>query len=59
METIIYAINEIKEEVEFVNANSPIIEDADPTAIIAVGVVIGLTIIAFLGFIILNKTLRR
>ena len=59
METIIYAINEIREEVEFVNANSPTIEDADPTALVVGGIVIGLAVIAFLGFIILDKKLHR
>lgn len=59
METIIYAINEIKEEVEFVNANSPTIADADPTTLIAVGVVLALVIIPFVAFIIFDKTCRR
>lgn len=59
METIIYAINEIKEEVEFVNANSPTIADADPTALIAVGVVLALVIIPLVAFIIFDKTCKR
>ena len=59
METIIYAINEIREEVEFVNANSPTIADADPIALIAVGIVLALVIIPFVAFIIFDKTCRR
>lgn len=59
METIIYAINEIREEVEFVNANSPTIADADPTTLIAVGVVLALVIIPFVAFVIFDKTCRR
>lgn len=59
METIIYAINEISKEVEFVNANSPTIADADPTALIAVGVVLALVIIPFVAFVIFDKTCRR
>lgn len=59
METIIYAINEIREEVEFVNANSPTIADADPTALIAVGVVLALVIIPLVAFIIFDKTCKR
>lgn len=59
METIIYAINEIKEEVEFVNANSPTIADADPTTLIAVGAVLALVVIPFVAFIIFDKTCRR
>jgi ABC-type phosphate transport system permease subunit len=59
METIIYAINEIREEVEFVNANSPTIADADPTALITVGVVLALVIIPFVAFVIFDKTCRR
>lgn len=59
METIIYAINEIREEVEFVNANSPTIADADPTALIVVGVALALVIIPFVAFVIFDKTCRR
>lgn len=59
METIIYAINEIREEVEFVNANSPTIADADPTTLIAVGAVLALVIIPFVAFVIFDKTCRR
>lgn len=59
METIIYAINEIREEVEFVNANSPTIADADPTTLIAVGVVLALVIIPFVAFVIFDKTCKR
>lgn len=59
METIIYAINEIREEVEFVNANSPTIADADPTTLIAVGVVLALVIIPLVAFIIFDKTCKR
>ena len=59
METIIYAINEIKEEIEFVNANSPTIADADPTTLIAVGAVLALVIIPFVAFVIFDKTCRR
>lgn len=59
METIIYAINEIREEVEFVNANSPTIADADPTTLIAVGAVLALVIIPLVAFIIFDKTCRR
>lgn len=59
METIIYAINEIKEEVEFVNANSPTIADADPAALIVVGVALALVIIPFVAFVIFDKTCRR
>ena len=59
METIIYAINEIREEVEFVNANSPTIADADPTTLITVGVVLALVIIPFVAFVIFDKTCRR
>lgn len=58
METIIHAINAIREEIEYVNANSPTFADADPSAVIAVGVVVGLTVIAFIGFVILDKKLR-
>ena len=59
METIIYAINEIKEEIEFVNANSPTIADADPTALIVVGAVLALVIIPFVAFIIFDKACKR
>ena len=59
METIIYAINEIKEEVEFVNATSPTIADADPTTLMIVGVVIALVVIPLIAFIIFDKTCRR
>lgn len=59
METIIYAINEITKEVEFVNANSPTIADADPTALIVVGVALALVIIPFVAFVIFDKTCRR
>jgi ABC-type phosphate transport system permease subunit len=59
METIIYAINEIREEIEFVNANSPTIADADPTTLIAVGAVLALVIIPFVAFVIFDKTCRR
>jgi hypothetical protein len=59
METIIYAINEIREEVEFVNANSPTIADADPTALIVVGVAIALVIIPLIAFVIFDKVSRR
>lgn len=59
METIIYAINEIREEVEFVNANSPTIADADPTAFIVVGVALALVIIPLVAFIIFDKTCKR
>jgi hypothetical protein len=59
METIIYAINEIKEEVEFVNANSPTIADADPTALIVVGVAIALVVIPLIAFVIFDKVSRR
>lgn len=59
METIIYAINEIAEEVEFVNANSPTIADADPTTLIAVGAVLALVIIPLVAFVIFDKTCRR
>ena len=59
METIIYAINEIKEEVEFVNANSPTIADADPAALIILGVALALVIIPFVAFVIFDKTCRR
>lgn len=59
METIIYAINEIREEIEFVNANSPTIADADPTTLIAVGAVLALVIIPFIAFVIFDKTCRR
>lgn len=59
METIIYAINEIKEEVEFVNANSPTIADADPTALIVVCVALALFVIPLIAVAILDKTCRR
>ena len=59
METIIYAINEIKEEVAFVNANSPTIADANPTTLIVIGVAIALVVIPFIAFIIFDKTCRR
>ena len=58
METIIYAINEIREEVEFVNANSPTITDADPIALVSVGIILGLALVAFVGFVILDKKMR-
>ena len=56
METIIYAINEIAKEVEFVNANSPTIADADPTALVVVGAVLALVITPFVAFVIFDKT---
>ena len=59
METIIYAINEIREEVEFVNANSPTIADADPTALIVVGVALALFVIPLIAVVILDKGGRR
>ena len=59
METIIYAINEIKEEIEFVNANSPTIADADPTALIIAGVAIALVVIPLIAFVIFDKVGRR
>lgn len=59
METIIYAINEIKEEVEFVNANSPTIADADPITLIAVGAVVALVVIPFIAFVIFDKACKR
>ena len=59
METIIYAINEIREEVEFVNANSPTIEDADPTALIVVGLALALFVIPLIAVVILDKTCRK
>ena len=59
METIIYAINEIKEEVEFVNANSPTIADADPTALIVVGVALALVVIPLIAVVIFDKGGRR
>lgn len=59
METIIYAINEIKEEVEFVNANSPTIADADPAALIVLGVALALLVIPLIAVVILDKTGRR
>jgi hypothetical protein len=59
METIIYAINEIREEVEFVNANSPTIADADPTALIVVGVAIALVVIPLIAFVIFDKVSRK
>lgn len=59
METIIYAINEIREEVEFVNANSPTIADADPTALIVVGVALALFVIPLIAVVILDKTCRK
>lgn len=59
METIIYAINEIREEVEFVNANSPTIADADPAALIVVGVALALFVLPLIAVVILDKTGRR
>lgn len=59
METIIYAINEIKEEIEFVNANSPTIADADPTALIVAGVAIALVVIPLIAFVIFDKVSRK
>lgn len=59
METIIYAINEIKEEIEFVNANSPTIADADPTALIVVGVALALFVLPLIAVVILDKGGRR
>lgn len=59
METIIYAINEIKEEVAFVNANSPTIADADPTTLVVVGATIALVTISLIAFVIFDKTCRR
>ena len=59
METIIYAINEIKEEVEFVNANSPTIADADPTALIVVGVALALFVIPLIAVVILDKACKK
>jgi len=59
METIIYAINEIREEVEFVNANSPTIADADPTALIVVGVALALFVIPLIAVVILDKACRK
>lgn len=59
METIIYAINEIKEEVAFVNANSPTIADADPTALIVVGMAVALVVIPLIALVVFNKTFRR
>lgn len=59
METIIYAINEISKEVEFVNANSPTIADADPTALIVVCVALALFALPLIAVAILDKTCRR
>lgn len=59
METIIYAINEISKEVKFVNANSPTIADADPTALIVVGVALALFVIPLIAVAILDKACRK